>query len=538
MSFYTKRVGIESLTPSEELYWKNKGTTYRPILEYKPLTASEEKRLKDEYYVKNNRVGFEKLYSSVRTPNGLTATGKEQYSPTIRQVQAWLTQQTAAQDFKPVKQPKDTKPIIVSKVNDLVQMDYMVMTSDMKYNGYSHILNCIDVLSKRAYSRTIRLGAGHDPTALQTLGLAKQIFNEIKKKEGKFPNRVQTDNGPHFLAEFEQSYRPGGDLEDIKYAAGMRYRATSQSVVERFNQTMRNMIRRFVASGTKNWPAQLQTFVTNYNTNIHSTIRMKPDDAHDGNLQDAKERIKARAKMLNHNTLTLDKGDKVRLVNFKKMKSSQYKDEPNWWPEVYSIFHVVKPKDPTHPQRYMLEPNPPTTIVGNRPGYRGPNAKGRRQFSVYELLMLARKGEKHWDDIKVSTTIEVMGKVAEESDEEEEPDAQGIPTNSQKPNPSAAAAAGKPVQPPTPVLKVKPMDLVGKFLRVKWDSKGPLTVEHVEKEGTLGQFYKCRVSSYDPDTFLHKVQYVSDGKIEEHNMFNKNRPGFIQYPQFWKIDKK
>ena len=74
MSFYTKRVCIESLTPSEELYWKNKGTTYRPILEYKPLTASEEKRLKDEYYVKNNRVGFEKLYSSVRTPNGLTAT--------------------------------------------------------------------------------------------------------------------------------------------------------------------------------------------------------------------------------------------------------------------------------------------------------------------------------------------------------------------------------------------------------------------------------------------------------------------------------
>jgi hypothetical protein len=242
--------------------------------------------------------------------------------------------------------------------------------------------------------------------------------------------------------------------------------------------------------------------------------------------------------MLNHNTLTLDKGDKVRLVNFKKMKSAQYKDEPNWWPEVYSIFHVVKPKDPTHPLRYMLEPNPPTTIVGNRPGYRGPQAKGRRQFSVYELLLLARKGEKDWDGIKVSTTIEVMGKVAEESDEEEDSDAQGLPTNGQKPNPSAAAAGSKPVQPPTPVVKVKPMDLVGKFIRVKWDSKGPLTVEHVEKEGTLGQFYKCRVSSYDPDTFLHKVQYVSDGKIEEHNMFNKNRPGFIQYPQFWKIDKK
>ena len=63
MSFYTKRIGIESLTSAQEQYWKNKNVKYRPILEYKPLTAAEEKRLKDEYYVKNNRVGFEKLYA-------------------------------------------------------------------------------------------------------------------------------------------------------------------------------------------------------------------------------------------------------------------------------------------------------------------------------------------------------------------------------------------------------------------------------------------------------------------------------------------
>eukprot|EP01044_Picomonas_judraskeda_P046903 COSAG03_NODE_26413_length_259_cov_0.656250_1_plen_86_part_11 len=86
----------------------------------------------------------------------------------------------------------------------------------------------------------------------------------------------------------------------------------------------------------------------------------------------------------------------------------------------------------------MLEPNPPTTIVGNRPGYRGPNAKGRRQFSVYELLMVARKGEEHWNTVKTSTEVEVMGKV--ESEEEEEDDAgavaaKGTPTNTAKDKP-------------------------------------------------------------------------------------------------------
>jgi hypothetical protein len=200
--FKLKRtIGIESLTPDEEKYWEKQNVKFRPILEYKPLSKQEEQRLNTEYYDNNNRVGFEKLYYAVRKPNGKTSKGKDQYSPTIRQVQAWLAKQTVAQDFKPVEKAKDSKPIIVSKVNDLVQMDYMVMTADLRYNGHKHVLNCIDVLSKRAYSRTIRLGPGHDPTAAQTLVLATQIFDEIKKLEGSYPRRLQTDNGAHFLAD-------------------------------------------------------------------------------------------------------------------------------------------------------------------------------------------------------------------------------------------------------------------------------------------------------------------------------------------------
>ena len=533
MAFYRKRIGIETLTAAEEQYWRNQNVNYRPILEYKPLTQVEEQRLRTEYYTNNNRVGYEKLYYAVRQPNGQTTTGKQQYSPTIRQVQAWLTQQTVAQDYKPVKKPKDTKPIIVSKVNDLMQMDYLVMTKDLRYNGHKHILTCIDVLSKRAYARTIRLGAGHDPTAAQTLTMAQSIFNEVAQHEKSFPRRLQTDNGPHFLAEFERAFQPGGVLQTIKYSSGLRYRATSQSVIERFHRTLRNMIRRMAAGGQRNWPAQLQQLIDNYNKNQHSVLRMAPNDADDTNLDDAKQRIKDRAIMRNHNTLRLEVGDKVRLVNFKKQKDPKYKDEPNWWPEIYEIFHVVKPRNPSHPLRYMLEPNPPTTIVGNRPGYRGAQARGRRQFSVYELQILARKGEKHWDEIKTSTEIEVMGKL--ESEEEEDEDTKGTPSNGTNQAKPAAQTTPQPVRKSTRARQDKqPQDLVGKAIMVKWDNTGPLTKEHIEKEGDKGTFYKANVSSYDPDTGKHKVQYVSDKVIAEHNLVHPRKPEFIP-TGFWKL---
>ena len=58
---FTKRtIGIESLTPQEEAYWKNRNIEFRPILEYKPRSKEEEERLNTEYYTNNNHVGFEK----------------------------------------------------------------------------------------------------------------------------------------------------------------------------------------------------------------------------------------------------------------------------------------------------------------------------------------------------------------------------------------------------------------------------------------------------------------------------------------------
>ena len=76
------RYGVQSLNSAGQNFYNDKGIEFKPILQYKPLTKDEENRLKNEYYVKNNRVGFEKLYQAVRKSSGTTDTGKPVFSPT------------------------------------------------------------------------------------------------------------------------------------------------------------------------------------------------------------------------------------------------------------------------------------------------------------------------------------------------------------------------------------------------------------------------------------------------------------------------
>ena len=43
--FNTYRVGIESMTETQLGWWEKKGVTYKPILEYNPLSKEETSRL-------------------------------------------------------------------------------------------------------------------------------------------------------------------------------------------------------------------------------------------------------------------------------------------------------------------------------------------------------------------------------------------------------------------------------------------------------------------------------------------------------------
>ena len=505
------RIGTQSLNPSETNYWNKKGVEFKPILEFNPLTKEEEKRLHDEYYIKNNRVGFLKLYEAVRKSNGRTPTGKPVFSPTRAQVQAWLSKQLPALDFKPVEKSKESRPILVSKIGDLVQMDYLDMSDKHRDGKHRYILNMIDVLSKKAYSRSPINILGTGPTAKQTLAIAGEMFEEFKRDYGQYPKRLNTDNGSHFLKEFEQAFQTGGIYHDkIKYSSGVRYRATSQSVVERFNRTIRNMIRRYVNdtnTGGKDWYTHLQQFVNNYNSNKHSSLKVAPDKATNDNVQEYKDNQKEKAILRNKNLQRLEIGDKVRLKNFKKAKGEgQYKDQPNWWPEIYTIYHVFKSKTGRAPE-YALEPNPPTTLV-NRPGYRGNMKTPRRKFTIYELQVLASKGDEDYEKYKVSTQFH------EELEEEE---------------------VEKPMK------EYKPPDIVDKKIDIKFYNSGKKS--YVVDKGSIkrrkkssGTFYEGDVLTYDRNTMEHKIKF-DDGVTDTYNFTNKDKDDYIANKTGWRLAK-
>ena len=79
----TKHYGTMALNEKAQTYSERKNVQFKPILEHHPLTKEEEARLRTEYYTKNNRVGYLKLYEAVRRPAGRrTPTGKPQFAPT------------------------------------------------------------------------------------------------------------------------------------------------------------------------------------------------------------------------------------------------------------------------------------------------------------------------------------------------------------------------------------------------------------------------------------------------------------------------
>ena len=94
--------------------------------------------LNQEYYVKKNMVGRDKLYFSLKRQYGANA-------PTQKAINDWLQQQKVHQIHKRQFQTKTITPIRnVKKPNQLWQMDLIDMGSKPD-NGFKWIITAIDL---------------------------------------------------------------------------------------------------------------------------------------------------------------------------------------------------------------------------------------------------------------------------------------------------------------------------------------------------------------------------------------------------------
>jgi len=132
-----------------------------------------------------------------------------------------------------------------------------------KYNcGIRYLLTVLDVLSKYAWVQPLKAKTG--------VALVK-AFHKILK-QGRQPNRLQTDRGTEFYNLTFQRWLKDQRIPDFSTEGDAK-----ASVVERFNRTSKERLYRyFTTANTLRFDDVLPELVQGYNATRHRSIGMAP----------------------------------------------------------------------------------------------------------------------------------------------------------------------------------------------------------------------------------------------------------------------
>lgn len=232
-------------------------------------------------------------------------------------------------------------PIEADFPNEIFQCDLLF------YNKNITILSVIDVYSRKAFIQKCS-----SKTATSILKAFKDVLKKFPVEPKKIYS-VQVDDGGEFKGVFKQ-FLNKNDI-DLVIIEGNSTQDTSihlkQAIVERYNGTMRNLIKRYLDVEDIKIPTQKDFDILNdgYNEHIHSTIQCSPNKAY--SMVE-----KPRRKLYNYNIKNSDInfkiGTKVRLlIQYKKM-SKNAKNRKNYSKEIYKIIdregHTFKITDGTN----------------------------------------------------------------------------------------------------------------------------------------------------------------------------------------------
>jgi hypothetical protein len=227
------------------------------------------------------------------------------------------------------------------------EMDLIDMSSLSKMNNQiTFILNVIDVHSKFLWSRPLKNKSAES--------VAYELQNIYLSEGG--PKVISSDNGPEFINEKMTELCLRFNIEQRKTR---EYYPQANGQCERVNKTLKDMIYSYLAEySTKNYIAQLQFLVYNYNTSKHSTTKFSPFQLHRHRdvkfsilNQMAYENIKANGdKMIENNLkkqeleeIPLDLGDNVRVSSLAlkdvRRKGVLHKKRAirNWSKDIYQV---------------------------------------------------------------------------------------------------------------------------------------------------------------------------------------------------------
>jgi transposase InsO family protein len=239
----------------------------------------------------------------------------------------------------PVKRVSKRRHVVSYGVDDVWSCDLVEMQEWSKQNnGYRYLLNIVDVYSKFAWS--IPLLDKKSNTVLEA-------FKNVVKSSGRKPRHLWVDEGKEFYNSKIDVW-----IKENKITRYSTHGEHKSSIVERFNRNLKSrMWKRFTAENTRNWVDMLDKLMYEYNSTVHSTIKMTPTEA-------------LTNKVASRTNVTIDVqpkfkiGDRVRVSRIKGLFEKGYL--PNWSEALYTV-HEVRPTDPV---TYVLKDLNDEIVVG------------------------------------------------------------------------------------------------------------------------------------------------------------------------------
>jgi len=284
--------------------------TARESAEMKRQAKDWIKMLKKEFYEEANPLGRQGMYLVLKKKANKVIGNY----PTKRFVAAWLRRQVSNQVNRTApKSAPSIQAVIVSKPNELLQIDYMyffrhltgdpivgddddvsasvLKAHDKKLGGkWQGCINAIDCFSRVGYSVPIK----GTLTSKKSFRALKEIIELAKKRYGTEIKKIQTDKGSEFMKDFRKGMK---DLATehkgfYNHVFGYTGRSQTQGLVERFNGTLKRLLTRHLNRKTgSEWQKHLGKAVKNYNSNPHRVIRMAPDEVKPDNYAVVKRHI-------------------------------------------------------------------------------------------------------------------------------------------------------------------------------------------------------------------------------------------------------
>jgi hypothetical protein len=273
--------------------------------------------LKEIYYDIAHPVSFSglsKLHAFVKK--------EKKYNITLLQLKEWLSKQRNYTIFKPIKRKFRRRRVYVNAKDHMWDLDTVNMKKYSRYNKFSYILICIDILSRFLITKPLKSLKG-----VEMSGTFREIFSKYK------PQILRHDKGSEFENKYVKQYLKERGIRDFSTTNEVK-----SSYAERVIQTLKGKIVKYMNKNqTKIWYNVLAEATASYNASIHSSLKMSPNEARktDDIILYKKKYFNFHKDIVKERKYMLQLGDKVRISHLKLPFDRYYSQK--WTEETFII---------------------------------------------------------------------------------------------------------------------------------------------------------------------------------------------------------